>query len=230
MNALNALASLRRIPLLLATAAVVAGCSTQVSEGLRVVSQQNNKTLTEKFPASFINRGAGGDYQIVLLKDDRKKPASARPAKPGAPLSPLTLSDIRQVVHIHVFWQPMRGAKPDNPSATNAAIDWYLVRADGAQVTGIAHYEGAGFVTVEIDDNAAEVVVRSGALKPSRIEGDIIDPVGPITLSGRFDVLHRQSAVDDVLGQLDKLKAGGLNSDVDAVRLTQPAAAAANAR
>jgi hypothetical protein len=119
----------------------------------------------------------------------------------------------------------MREAKPDNPSATNAAIDWYLVRADtDGQVTGLAHYQGAGFVTTSVAEDAAGVIVRSAALKPIRVEGEMTDPLGPIHLTARFDAVHHAPAVNDVLAQVDKLKTGG--PDLDAVRLTEPAAAA----
>lgn len=211
---------------------LAAGCAGRVPEGVHVASIKDARTLNEDFPARFVSRGPAGDYHVVLLKDrapKKKTNVETPPRKPGAPIEPLDLSDVRQVLHVHVFWNPMRGAKPDNPSATNAALDWYLVRADEAgQVTGILHYAGAGFVTTEIGGDAAGVVVRSSALSPTRVEGDIVDPIGPLHLTGRFDATHHPSIVTDVLAQLDHLKSGG--RDVDAVHLTEPAAAAAQAR
>jgi hypothetical protein len=209
--------------------AIIAGCGARIPEGVNVVSQKDQRKLSETFPAAFINRGPGGDYHVVLLRDrTKRKPAGevVVTKSPGAPLKPLDLSDVRQVLHVHVFWNPMRGAKPDNPSATNAAIDWYLVRADTqGRVTGLVHYEGAGFVTTSVAEDVAGVIVRSAALTPTRVEGDMADPLGPIHLTARFDALHHAPAVSDVLAQVDKLKTGG--PDLDAVRLTEPAAAAA---
>jgi hypothetical protein len=219
-------------PLLsVATLFLAVGCAGSVPEGVHVVSQRDkHTTLSEKFPARFINRGDGGDYHVVLLKDRApvKQTLESPPKKPGAPVAPLDLAAVRQVLHVHVFWNPMRGAKPDNPSATNAALDWYLVRAgtDG-RVTGIAHYQGAGFVTTEVDGDSAGVVIRNAALKPTRVEGDIVDPIGPLILTGRFDAKYHPSLVDQTLAQIDQLKTGG--PDVDAVHLTEPAAAAARA-
>lgn len=216
---------------LLSLATLAAGCAGSVPEGVHVVSAKDkHTTLNEKYPARYVSRGSGGDYHVVLLKDRApvNRTVETPPRKPGAPIDPLDLADVRQVLHVHVFWNPMRGAKPDNPSATNAALDWYLVRADTAgRVTGVAHYAGAGFVTTEVDGDSAGITVRSSALSPTRVTGNIVDPIGPLHLTGRFDAKYYPSLVDDTLAQIDKLKTG--DTDVDAVHLTEPAAAAARA-
>jgi len=202
------------------------GCA-RIPSGVNLVSTKDKHAFAEKYPAAYISRGSGGDYHVILLKDGV---SDSSPAKPGAPIRPLALADVRQVLHIHIFWAPMRGAKPDNPSATNAAIDWYLVRAgaDGA-VTGLAHYEGAGLVTASIADDAAGIIVRSGNLTPKTVAGDITDPIGPSRITARFDAVHKDSAVTDILAQLDHLQQPGLPADsLDAARLTEPAASARN--
>lgn len=213
--------------ILISSAIVFSSGCARIPSGVNVVSLTDKHSFNEAYPAAFISRGAGGDLHIVLLKD-----ATTRsPLTVNGPLQPLALSDIRQLLHIHIFWRPMRGTKPDNPSATNAAIDWYLVRAgaDG-QITGLAHYEGAGLVTASIADDAAGVIIRSGALRPTRVEGDMTDPIGPLNITGRFDVLYHPSAVNDVLNELQKLNDGMANRMVDAAHLTEPAAAAVHAR
>jgi hypothetical protein len=202
---------------------ILPGCA-RIPSGVHVVSNKGQQRFDEKYPSAYISRGQGGDYHVVLLKDGTSK---WNVPKPGDPIPPLELADVRQIMHVHILWQPLRGNKPDNPSATNAAIDWYLVRAgvDGT-VTGLVHYEGAGLVTTSLADEDAGIIIRSAALSPKRVEGDITDPVGPLRMTARFDAVHFPSAVDDVLAQLERLKTGGVTGNVDAARLTQPAAAA----
>ncbi|HZZ44986.1 MAG TPA: hypothetical protein VFE58_18765 [Tepidisphaeraceae bacterium] len=208
----------------LAGAMLAAGCA-HIPSGVNVTSIAHpRQAYSEKFPAAFISRGSGGDFHIVLLKDD----AGREPKHDtGAPIQPLALGEVRQVMDIHIFWQPMRETKPDNPSATNAAIDWYLVRAgEDGKITGLAEYKGAGLVTASLAEDSAGVLIRSGTLQPTRVEGDISDPIGTMKITGRFDVVHRPVAVTDVLRELDKLKTSGVGGPVDAVKLTEPAASA----
>lgn len=226
MNVQSACWSLARAATRLAAVAAVAsacaGCFSFAPRGVRFASARSGQQFTQDFPAAIVNRGPGGDYHVVLLRDGTGQ--QPRP-EPGSPLPPLELAPVRQVVHVHVFWRPMRGAKPDNPSATNAAVDWYLVRAgEDGRLTGLAHYQGAGLVDIDVDGDEADVVIRAASLKPAKVEGDIAEPLGDTRLVGRFDARHDPGAVDDVLAQLDRLESDGVAADVDPVRLTQPTA------
>ena len=146
------------------------GCAGP-STNLKVTSLQDHKTYQQRFSEGYAGRNEHGDFDVVVSK----KVASQEGSKPA----------VQQVMHVRVLWKPMRGTKLDNPTATNAAIDWYvfdLSEKPGAQ--GLVAYTGAGFVTIKKENGVATLLIRNATLRPTTREGELADPIGPARVEG----------------------------------------------
>ncbi len=176
----------------LAAALMVAGLGgcgqKQPASRLRLRSAQSGKLFSQKFPQAYYSMSSTGEHEIVLVDDGD----GARAAKPGRPLQPSASGPLRQVVHIRVHWRPLRGTKPDHPSATNAVIDWY-VTAPGGDSDERLHYRGAAFVEMSPKNGVAKIVVSNGSVELVESTGALRDPVGRSSVSGTF-VARRSDA------------------------------------
>jgi hypothetical protein len=170
--------------------------------GLTLAPRDHREPYAQGFSSAYMLREPAGDYHFVLVEDGTRR---AQPdSNPAKPLQPEPSTPLRQVVHVHVFWKPMRGAKPDNPSSTNAAIDWYFVSNHGTENESTVHYRGAGFVKVSASKRNAVVEVRSAALVPAGESGEMRDPFGPSHVSGRFVAERDPGQVRDVLAEVNE--------------------------
>lgn len=198
----------RLVALVSWTALAAGGCSSASSPAeVRLRSLENDNLLAQRFPAASVQTTASGDYHVVLVNDGVQQ--SLRRTEPGEPLQPVDLLPVQQIVHIHVFWRPMRGAKPDNPSATNAAIDWYFVGTGDQGPTDVLHYQGAGFVTVRgAQGEEAAVNIRSGTLRLANATQGMRDPFdGAARVAGKFLADPDPASVRHVLDRIDHLSA-----------------------
>jgi len=97
--------------------------------------------------------------------------------------------DPRQVVHVRMFWKPMAGKTPFDPSATNCSVRYILF--DGEEV---GFYGGGGLLQPR--DRAGEArfsaTLRNATLRLlDATEGYDSAPVGFNALAeGRFDATH----------------------------------------
>ena len=156
----------------------------------------------QQFTSCYMLRQPAGDYHFVLVADGVQIPKD-RPA--GAPLEPAKTAPLRQLVHVHVFWRPRKGAKPDNPSSTNAAVDWYFIAHAGLPDQSVVHYAGSGFVSLGVSSKSAAVHVRSVAIEPGPIVGNLRDALGSGNVSGDFVALHDPGEVRDLLREIQSL-------------------------
>jgi hypothetical protein len=104
---------------------------------------------------------------------------------------------ISQIMHLRLLWKPMSGTKTDQPSTTNAIIDWYIF--DG---TSTLRYKGAGLVLADQSGKEMWVSVKNATLKLATRRGDLSDPIGPATLTGAFDAKIDAAKVDSIIGQI----------------------------
>src|SRR5688572_8141501 len=147
------------IALLLAMVATT-GCSTRPS--LTVSSLEHQKVFGQTFTQVYATRSNDGDYDIVLLDnpiDDVKV------SKAGEPLKAQPVRPLRHMVHIHVMWTPMIGARGDHAAATNAAINWYVWGDATATQADMMHYGGTAFVKIYGGDGDADFAVSNAVLK-----------------------------------------------------------------
>jgi len=203
------LASAGRAVILAGVLSLVAtGCSSRPT--LTVASPEKKLTFKQTFTQVYATRGEDGDFDIVLLDDpidDADVPA------PGKPLQSLPVRPLKQMVHIHVLWTPMIGDRGDHPSATNAAINWYVWGDSTGNQTDMMHYGGAGFVKIYASDDSADFRISNTTLKLKSSRGSMTDPVGNAQLSGKFSAPIDSRRVKDLLAQLGQ--------DMDPPKLTR---------
>lgn len=197
------MSNLIALMLLLAT-----GCSSRPT--LSVDSTDRKLRFTQSFTQVYATRGEDGDFDIVLLDDPID---DAQVPTPGKPLQSMPIRPLKHMVHIRVLWTPMIGDRGDHPSATNAAINWYVWGDSTGKQTDMMHYGGAGFVKIYAGDDSADFRISNTTLKLKTARGSMSDPVGNATLTGSFSADLNPRRVKELLAQLGQ--------DRDQPRLTQ---------
>jgi hypothetical protein len=164
-------------------------------------SYDQQRTWTSSFNQAYISQNQTGETDIVLI--DSGELNQFPRMKKNEPLQPTPISPIRQMMRIHLYWQPLTGTKK-NPAAINASIDWYVFGREDSD--DLLIYEGAGFVVVEDDGRKQNVRIRDGEIKPRRSYGLIHDPVGFARISGIITAQVNRIRVADTIAQMDQLK------------------------
>lgn len=178
---------------------LLAGGCVSTKSHLTLTPQRTGVTYRQKFTRCYAQRDPAGDYQFFLVHDGLSVPADRNPA---APLEPVPNLPVHQIVHVHMFWRPMRGAKPDNPSSTNSSIDWYFIANQGLPNQSVVEYHGSGFVTVHPSTKTVAVNILSAAIYPEKSTGSLHDPFGASTITGDF------------LAQFDAIKVRQLKEEI----------------
>ena len=168
------------------------GCSAATGPAaLTLKSDNTNKSYEQQFAQAYFSRGDGGQYDTVLIEDGISNVHS----NPAGPLSTSATEPLSQIMHIRVLWKPLRGSKPDTPSATNAVIDWWVRSNDPSNRSDRLHYRGAGFVVVYDRGEACRFDVRSAHLTLAEGAGRMQDPLGETSILGTFDAIRNDGRV-----------------------------------
>jgi hypothetical protein len=105
-------------------------------------------------------------------------------------------------MHFKILWNPLPGTHTDAPSTTNAVIDWTVRAARPGEAGDSLHYEGAGFVGVDGDDQRLELTIRNATLRPTSHTGILVDPLGTCSVSGRFVAYRNDGLVRGTIADL----------------------------
>jgi hypothetical protein len=186
----------RFTPLLLL--ALLMGCSSPGGT-ITLDSYERNRTFTQSFGQAYISHALTGESDLVLIESDDVPRGSS--SKKGEPLQPTPISPLRQVMRVHLYWQPLAGTTK-NPAAINASIDWYVLGADGPN--DLLVYEGAGFVTVEDHGARQYIRIRDGQVKPRLSRGQMQDPVGSARIWGVATARVDDARVKDSITQMEQ--------------------------
>ena len=183
----------RALPMSVALCALFLLLATGCSSGPAVLNIRagNGHAYTQSFDNAYAAEAEGGQYDAVLTSDGRRDVTT-----PGvAPPVPLD-----QVLHVRVLWQPLRGTKTDTPSATNAAITWYVRRPGGMLL-----YQGAGFVVVHSESDGVHFSLRDSdvSVKDRRGAG-IDDPLGKCSIVGDFFARRDAERVRSLLADMQR--------------------------
>ncbi len=181
--------------LALLAAACCGGCRT-AAPTLDFVSQDKTRQLSQTFTQSYAQRSPGGSYDVVLVRE------AGAGAKSRDPLAPSTGAPLRQVLHARVHWQPRRGAYPDTPASTNATLHWYLLADPTDPSADRLEYTGSAFVRLSRKRNGFVVTMDDASLSPTVLQGDVVDPLGPVELRAKFYAFNDPTAVKAVLDEL----------------------------
>jgi hypothetical protein len=196
----------------LAALVLCAGCTATPGQ-IRLEPAGGNTIFVQDFTHSYVTQDSRGDSQIVLVSDPLgdATPAALSDSRwpqdgAGEPIQPLHAQSLRQVMHIHVLWQPPTGVALDNPSATNAAIDWYIVPEGSRRGHDLVHYQGAGFIQLHRSGGHVSLSISNASIKPAEVRGDIRDPIGPATLSGTAYARRDPQRVREILEDVQAMQ------------------------
>src|SRR3954452_5548173 len=101
---------------LLTPALLLTGCSSSRGK-VTARADEGHTLLAQSFNSAYITSNRVGEYDVILVQDPQATPPASAAKKtwksllPGAstptarPLQPLASDHLKQVVHIHVFWQ-----------------------------------------------------------------------------------------------------------------------------
>jgi hypothetical protein len=205
------LTNLTRAACVLLTLGLLTGCAS--GRGRVTVRGEENRTVfAQNFNEAYISSSHAGEYDIVLVQDPKPK-TPKEPRKlwavgwPGTsvpnprPLQPISQEQVKQVVHIHVFWQAQGGSVTRDGVVTNAAIDWYVFANADTDHAELIRYDGAGYVLLDEGRNGTTVQIRDGSMKKAESTG-LADPLGPALLQGKVKAQRNSQLVRDTLADL----------------------------
>jgi hypothetical protein len=171
--------------------------------------------MAQSFEKAFISSSHDGEYDVLLIQDPASPQSEASKslwqkvralsgfAKDEAkPLQPSAASTLRQVVHLHVFWQAGGGSVKRDGVVTNAAIDWYVIAHESSDRAEVLRYQGAGYVLLDEGRKSTMVRIRDGSMKKSDATDGLQDPFGPAQLAGTFNAQRNSQFVRDTLADL----------------------------
>jgi hypothetical protein len=189
----------RTLCVVIGVAALAAGCSSS-NGNLTVTGDETRTVYAQSFNQAYITASQDGVYDIILLQDtEAGKPVKQKANKP---LEPLQTSSLRQIVHIHIFWQAQGGTVARDGVVTNAAIDWYVIGGGTSEKPEVLRYEGAGYVVLDEGSKGATVDIRDGMMRQTKVVGELHDPIGPSKLVGKVKAIRNAQFVQDTLAEL----------------------------
>lgn len=183
--------------LALAGLAFGSGCSSK-NGSLSLRSNNSKLEYSQKFTRAYYSRNENGEYDIVLLEDG----IIPKRSKSDAPIIASAAAPLNQTVHIRILWRPLRGSKPDAPSATNSVIDWFVRANDSIDSADRLHYRGAGFITISESNGQATFQIKSAKLEPANSTGRLRDPLGQSSLEGEFKAVQNSGMVTSTVQSL----------------------------
>lgn len=167
------------------------GCASSASK-LSMAPVRSQEAFTQSFSTAYASKTESGDFQVILVDDGLGNGQGDH----GQPLQPTAAPPLRQVVQVRVFWRPMKGTKPNFPSASNAAIDWYVFGVGSRENADMIHYQGVGFVEVGGSREHPTVRIRSATLRSAERVGEIEDPIGAALVRGTIHAESDSGAVE----------------------------------
>ena len=181
------------------------GCWSNRST-ITVTPRSTKQAYALRFNKAFVARETDGNYHVVLIDDGVPDPPSS-PSAVGEPLQPSSNPRPKQLVHIRIHWRPMRGTKPDHPSATNSTIDWYVIGDTPESKNDYLQYRGAGFIVLHSSADLATIDIRTASLDPAARSGRMTDPLGSSSLTGTIHGRVSRARVNDALDMVKSLHA-----------------------
>lgn len=171
-----------------------AGCATaKPAATLKLTSGADGRQFEQTFRAARFSRGNSGDVDIVLV--DQTEGLSRTLTGRDKPLETTASAPLTHLMHIRVLWKPTRAIRAGAPSASNATIQWTALSRDGGRLD----YTGTGFVRLSGNADSIRVSLNRARLSPTHREGDLEDPIGPVTLDATFRAAREDATVATAL-------------------------------
>lgn len=180
-------------------ALALAGCSSSRGGSVTFTAADSGQQLTQSFGHAYIAQVGEGEYEVLLVDSAAEWDYKLPKAKRNRPIDPVALAPVRQAMRIHMFWRPLKMISK-NPAAINASIDWYILGADGA--ADLLTYEGAAYVSIDGSGDQRTIRIRDGQIKPAQVRGQLQDPVGPASITGKAKAILNNARVKETLAEL----------------------------
>lgn len=171
-------------------------------EGSKTVTVSPEKRYIDyeqEFQEAYAAPAPDGGYDLVMATG-----TSTLSTGHGARLYPATSAPVSHVLIIHVAWRPTRAASGDYPAAANSTIDWYAF--DGKNEGVFTHYQGVGFVRVDLAEKETLFDLRDVKIVPRSVAPTMRDPIGNSRLAGliraRNDAPMAKVVTDSVVRRL----------------------------
>jgi hypothetical protein len=187
--------SLRLLTALAVGLFLFAGCASK-SPQVKVYPTEG-LPFAQRFPRAYLGVNELGDSEIVLISDGTESPR-----KQGRILLPTNVNSVKQIVHIRILWKPLPGTRTDQPTSTNATINWYVRSNMPDEENDKIEYGGAGYVGVYPTKTGAHIVIRNATLALRAQSGEMENPFGKPSIVGSFDVVRNDGLVKDILATL----------------------------
>jgi hypothetical protein len=184
--------------LLILICAASISCTRSKGPQIQVNPNGSGLPMSQKFSRAYCSMDELGDYQFVLIADGNE----SLPRGQGKILYPTNSTSLRQVVYIRVLWKPLPGTRADQPTSTNATINWYVRSNMPDSGSDKLDYGGAGFVAVYPTKTGAHVIIRNADLAVRQQSGEFNDPLGRPSLTGSFDAVRNDGLVRDILASI----------------------------
>lgn len=199
---------------------LLAGCASS-SGKVTMKCVEGRNVFAQSFKHAYISSEHAGEYDVVLMQDSQTQAEGNKGAmaffkslmpmgkeNKNPPLQPMSGAELRQIVHIHVFWQADGGTVARDGVVTNAAINWYMIAYEASDHPEILRYEGAGVVTLDEGRKTTSVAIKDGTMKQTQLQGNLRDPLGPSHLTGVVNAEQNPQLVRDILADLKARKTG----------------------
>jgi hypothetical protein len=180
-----------RLLLLLPLTLMALGCAA--SGPSLEVTREGGEAYVANFDRAIFSRSADGQLDLILLAHGAGGEATV-----DRPLQTRTDRAIEQIVHVRVLWQHTRNVRLDNPSASNAMIEWHIRASPEDRVT----YSGACWASIDVEGDEAEVELRRATVTISHVNGKLHDPLKRAMLEGEFVAMRSDATVQSYLEEL----------------------------
>jgi len=166
---------------------LLAGCSSGPAT-LTLKPEGRNVEFAQNFTQAYCGKTRDGSYNCVLVSADAQPANNQSHQLASGPLQPVSQTPLRQVVNIRVLWSPLNGVR--DSVASNATIDWYVLRDTTEGADDVLLYQGSGYVTLKPDDDTTKITVHSAELRPAMVRGNLTDPIGAAMVNGTFVAIN----------------------------------------
>lgn len=180
------------------------GCAKPGGEAT-LTKLDGGQGFRQTFSQAYASRSDQGDWDIVLVHDGLQDAARQKQAG-GDAIAVADRVPVQHVVHLHVFWRPNRSVRSDDPSQSNAAVDWYVIIPGAREGEDLLKYKGAGFVGVYPGDKQALVLLRNIRLQREILRGEMTDPLSQARLTGEVRAVLDDRYVRNALDELQRLE------------------------
>jgi hypothetical protein len=170
---------------------LLTGCAASGPE--LAITRDAGGEYVAHFDRACFSQTTDGQLDLLLIAHGAGSNAAV-----NRPLETTNRKAIEQIVHVRVLWQHPRDVKLDNPSASNAMIQWHVIGSPQDRIV----YSGSCWTRIAVDGDTAKVELREASVSISKVVGDMHDPLKRATLEGKLVAQRSDATVQSYLEEL----------------------------